>query len=150
MSMDNINKVLVDKINVLKQYDFYQKAPKMLQEEMFAKATLVNLEPDAFFYKRANRCDQVALVGSGSVRVYVVGDTGREITLYHVRPGETCPVNIITAMLNMDAPAMAVIEAQLVAVLLPVKCFHRWISEYAIVRQFIFEAFATRMIDILP
>jgi len=147
--MNNINKTAVDKIDVLNQYAFYRNAPETLQEEIYAQAVIVKLEPDTFFYERANRCEHIALIGSGSVRVYVVGDTGREITLYHVRPGETCPVNVITGLLNMDAPAMAVNEEHLVAVLLPVKRFHRWVSEQEVVRQFIFETFATRMIDIL-
>lgn len=149
MSMNNIRKIVTDKYDVLNQYDFYRNAPKRLQEEIFAQATSVKLEPDTLFYERASRCEHVALIGSGSVRVYVVGDTGREITLYHVKPGETCPVNVITALLNMDTPAMAVVEVKLEAVLLPVKYFHRWISQQEIVRQFVFESFATRMIDIL-
>lgn len=147
--MTNMNKMLIDKSAVLNQYTFYLSAPKSLQEEIFTQATVVRLEPDTLFFERASRCEQVALIGAGSVRVYVVGDTGREITLYHVRPGETCPINVTTVLLGMDTPAMAVIEKPLVAVLLPVRYFKKWVAEQEVVRQFIFESFATRMVDIL-
>lgn len=149
VSVNNIRKTTIGKIDILNKYYFYRKAPKTLQEEICAQARVVNLEADTFFYDRASRCEYVALIGSGNVRVYVVGGTGREITLYHVHPGETCPVNVITALLHMDTPAMAVVETQLEAVLLPVKYFQRWISEQEGVRQFVFESFATRMIDVL-
>ena len=149
MSINNIIKIAANTVNVLEQYDFYQQASRELQDEICLQSKFVKLHADTFFYERASQCEYIALLGSGSVRVYVVGDTGREITLYHVKPGETCPVNVMTALLNMDSPAMAVIEVELEAVLLPIKYFKRWISEYAIIRQFVFESFATRMVDIL-
>ena len=40
---------------------------------------------------------QLAMVASGTVRVYKVGENGREITLYHIEPSESC---VMTALVS--------------------------------------------------
>ena len=134
---------------ILSQYAFYNDAPKSLQDEITANAVSVKLKPKTFFYEKNSQCSHIALVGSGSVRVFIVGDTGREVTLYHVRPGESCPVNILSALLDKNAPAMAIVETPLEAVVLSVDVFRKWISEQPIIRQYVFEALASRLIDVL-
>jgi len=136
------------KLAVLNQYAFFRDAPKSLQDEIINFSVGVKLEPNTFFYEKGQQCEHIALIGSGSVRVFVVGDTGREVTLYHVTAGGTCPVNILSAVLNKDAPALAIVEKPLEAVVLPVAVFSKWIEEHPVIRLFVFEALATRLVDI--
>ena len=47
-----------------------------------------------------NECTGVILVKSGSLRIYMLSEDGKEITLYRVFPGETC---ILSASCVLDA-----------------------------------------------
>jgi len=141
--------IVVNKQNVLKQYGFYRQAAQALQDEIMEYAVSIILEPNTFFFEKGQRCEHIALIGSGSVRVYAVGETGREVTLYRVRPGETCPVNILSSLVDMRSPAIAIVEEPLEAVALPVGMFRKWVSEQSVVQQFVFEGFAYRLSNIL-
>jgi len=136
-------------LEILNQYSFYNKSSKYFQDEIISVALNTKLEKNTYFYKRNWQCNHIALVGSGRVRVFIVGDTGREITLYHVQPGDTCPINILSAMLNKSTPAIAVVEEPLNVVLLPVEIFKKWVKEQSIVQQFVFESLGGRLIDVL-
>jgi CRP/FNR family transcriptional regulator len=137
------------KQEILERYSFYRDAGQRLKSDIERVAMLVQADTGTHFFDRGMSCAQVALVGEGSVRVFISSESGREITLYRVNPGETCPVNLLTTMLARVAPATAVIESPLTAVALPSDIFRRWVSEEPGIRQFVFEAIAIRMVDIL-
>jgi len=139
----------VNKLNVLQKYGFYRQATQSLQDEIMSYGISVKLEPNSYFFEKGQHCEHIALIGSGSVRVYCVGETGREVTLYRVQPGESCPMNILSSLVDMRSPAIAIVETPLEAVVLPVCIFRKWVSEHAIVQQFVFEGFAKRLSNML-
>lgn len=134
---------------ILEKYAFFRNGGPTLQAGIERVASVVHVEPGSRFFEIGQPCAQVALVGQGSVRVFLASESGREVTLYHVAPGETCPVNLLCALLGRPAPATALIEERLSAVLLPTEAFRRWVAEEPVVRQFVFEAIAIRLVDIL-
>ena len=135
---------------VLEHYSFYREASKTLQNEIMNNAGITKLEPNTFFYEKDGQCSHIVLIGTGSVRVFVVGETGgREVTLYHVRPGESCPVNILSALLDMGAPAVAIVEEPLEAVVLPASIFRKWVEDHPVIQKFVFQALASRLVDLL-
>ena len=93
--------------------------------------------------------DQFGLVGSGSIRVYRVGESGREITIYHVRAGETCLVNLLSVFLNRETCASAQAEGAVTAVLLPGDVVRAWIRSSGTFRAFAFDAMGHRLIDVM-
>ena len=147
--MNSTNKAVSDKIDILNKYYFFANASKDLQSDIHNQSIMIYRNPGALFYQKTDHRKHILLIGSGSLRVYVVGDTGREITLYHVCAGETCPINALAALQNLNTPATAVVESGLSAVLLPTHCFQRWLSEQELVRKFVLETFATRLVEIL-
>lgn len=134
---------------ILASYAFFRDASAALQADIEAAATVVQVAPGARFFDVGLSCPNIALIGRGSVRVFLAGESGREITLYHVEPGQTCPVNLLSALLGRPAPATAVIEEPLAAVLLPTERFRQWVAGEPVVRQFVLDAVAIRLVDIL-
>jgi CRP/FNR family transcriptional regulator, anaerobic regulatory protein len=134
---------------ILERYAFYRNGEPALQADIERAANVVHVEPGSRFFDVGQSCAQVALVGQGSVRVFLESESGREITLYHVAPGETCPVNLLCVLLGRPAPATALVEERLSAALLPTEIFRRWVAEEPVVRQFVLEAVAIRLVDIL-
>jgi CRP/FNR family transcriptional regulator len=137
------------KKEILERYSFFRDAGYSLQLEILSNANTAVLKPGVYFFQPGSQVNQFALVGSGSVRVFVVSEGGREVTLYRVRPGESCPINILSILLNRKAPAIAIVESLLHAVVIDSVCLRKWVSEYSVFRQYVFETFASRMVDVL-
>lgn len=143
------SQVVPTKLQTLGMYRFYRDAPARLQKEIARAALLIRLKPGTYFYHRGGFCKQITLIGAGSMRVFVTGESGHEVTLYHAGGGETCVLNLMCAMRGMRAPAAARVEGPLHGVALPVANFREWVDQHEIVRDFLFEAYAARMVDIV-
>ena len=137
------------KLQILDMYRFYREAPGNLQKEIAAAALVTRLKPGTYFYHRGGFCQHINLIGAGGMRVFVTGESGHEVTLYHAGRGETCVLNIMCAMRGIRAPAAARVERPLHGVALPAVNFREWVEQHDIVRDFLFEAYATRMVGIV-
>lgn len=137
------------KTEILERYRFFRDASASLQREIMSHANTVVLKPDVCFFQQGAQINQLALLGSGSVRVFVGSEFGREVTLYHIHPGDSCPINMLSILLNTKAPAVAMVESLLHAVVIDSGYFRKWVSEHDVVRHYVFETFASRMVDVL-
>ena len=87
----------------------------------------------------------IALMLSGNVRVYKIGENGREITLYRFGLGESC-ILTASAILNQQRfPAVALVESEAEAIMIPADTFRDWVRRYDEWRDFIFELLAQRL-----
>jgi CRP/FNR family transcriptional regulator len=134
---------------ILEQYSFFRDAPRRLREEILAHAQTVHMEPGLCVLTAGAPCHQLALVGQGNVRVFITSESGREVTLYTVGPGETCPTNMLCVLIGLSSPAAAQTETAVEAALLPRQAFQRWVADAGVVRQFVFHALAERLVDVL-
>jgi CRP/FNR family transcriptional regulator len=138
----------MDKIEILEKLGFYSLSPPRFRTEIENACTQVNLEEGKVLFLEGDGCQQVGFVGEGSIRVSKIGETGREITLYHVNPGEGCVLNISCAFSDTGYPAMASIEKPTQMVVFPATLFRDWMSKPEI-RSFVFELFSRRLSQVI-
>ena len=79
---------------IVKALPFLQRADAGLVGEFKQAAFLAKITKGKDVFIEGDQCDAIALLISGVVRVYKIGETGREITLYRFGLGESC---ILTA-----------------------------------------------------
>ena len=79
---------------IIKTLPFLQHADPELIREFQQAAFLAKITKGQDVFIEGDHCDAIALLISGVVRVYKIGETGREITLYRFGLGESC---ILTA-----------------------------------------------------
>ncbi|WP_455223387.1 Crp/Fnr family transcriptional regulator [Kaarinaea lacus] len=147
MGPDIFSRELANKQTILNHYSFFRDAADSLQHKILSCATTVILQPKSYFFERGTKVRQVALIGSGSVRVYMIGEGGREITLYHVQAGDACPINILSILLDKVTPAFAIAESTVHAVCISADYFKEWVATHTAIRQYAFETFAERFLD---
>jgi CRP/FNR family transcriptional regulator len=94
-------------------------------------------------------CSHLGLLISGTVRVYKLAETGREITLYRLTPGESCVLTASCIMTGVRFPAVAVSETDLEAILVPAQQVRAWMGESEAWRSFIFSLVSQRLADII-
>lgn len=100
-------------------------------------------------YRQGDACSAIAFVISGDVRVYKIGETGREITLYEIGPGETCILNASCILSDKTYPAYAVTLTETDLMLVPSPAFRRMVAESEHMRRFVFSIMNERMTNVM-
>ncbi|MCX8090803.1 MAG: Crp/Fnr family transcriptional regulator [Verrucomicrobiae bacterium] len=136
-------------LDVLGRFDLFRAADRGWAAEIAASATLVRLRAGALLQRQGVECDQFALLSSGRLRVYRISENGREITLYHVREGEPCLVNMLSVFLREPAAANAQAETPVEAVVFPGAMARAWVQTREAFRHFAFATMGRRLLDVM-
>jgi CRP/FNR family transcriptional regulator, anaerobic regulatory protein len=100
-------------------------------------------------YSEGDSCQVIAFVLSGEIRVYKTGQTGREITLYEIGPGETCILNASCILSGTSYPANAVTVSDVTMLLIPSTDFRRLVDKHEEMRDFIFALLSRRLSGVM-
>lgn len=122
--------------------------PALLQE--FQRAAFFARIPkghDVFI--EGDQVGAIALLISGVVRVYKIGETGREITLYRFGNGESCILTANAILSQKLFPAVATVEHEAEAVMIPADTFRDWVRRYDLWREFVFELLSQRLSSVM-
>lgn len=128
---------------------FFARAPQDLLAAVSEAASVVRLAAGAYFLREGDSCDHFAVLVSGRMRVFKLAESGHEITLYHVGPGEACPLNVSCILSDRAVPAMAQVEEEVEALTIPAGAFRRLIAEHESLRASVFTMFAGRMTEVM-
>ena len=93
--------------------------------------------------------DAIALLISGVVRVYKIGETGREITLYRFGNGESCILTANAILSQTNFPAVATVEKEAEAVMIPAATFRDWVRRSDLWREFVFDLLSQRLSTVM-
>ena len=107
------------KRDIIDQHHFFSGASESERQKIAESAALVHIPEGKCVFSTGAGQDAVALLGSGKIRVFIVSETGREITLYYVEPGESCPTNLMCSLFDRPSPAEAVPVEPCEALLIP-------------------------------
>jgi CRP/FNR family transcriptional regulator len=120
-----------------------------LLSEFQQAATFTRIPAGQDVFVEGDRVDAIALLLSGVVRVYKIGETGREITLYRFGNGESCilPANAILSQQNF--PAVATVEKAAEAIMIPAGTFRDWVRRFDLWRAFVFELLSQRLASVM-
>ncbi|MBK8504566.1 MAG: Crp/Fnr family transcriptional regulator [Saprospiraceae bacterium] len=91
----------------------------------------------------------VPLVLSGSLKVLRNDDTGREILLYYVRPGECCAMTLSSSLKRESSLVRAIAQTDVTGLLLPVRAVLDFRVLYPGWNDFVVQAFAQRFDEII-
>jgi CRP/FNR family transcriptional regulator, anaerobic regulatory protein len=134
--------------------EFGQLFPRFRQqpELMTQLLSLARRQPfpvGTHLYWEGDSCTGIAFLLSGSVRVYKSGETGREITLYEIGPGETCILNASCILGDNAYPANAVTISAGELVLIPALDFRRLLEDHEGLRSFVFSLLSERFGEVI-
>jgi len=147
MEQDNTRDVRVKRF--LDIFPGFRQAPGDLTEKLVVSSRLQSFPAGQTLYLEGDRCSHIAFVLSGEIRVFKPGETGREITLYFIEPGETCILNASCIMGDMPYPANAVSNSAGEMLLLPGAAFRELIDAYDLMRTFVFSILSRRLATVM-
>lgn len=100
-------------------------------------------------FLEGDQVEAIALLISGVVRVYKVGETGREITLYRFGNGSSCILTANAILSQRTFPAIATVEQDAEAVMIPSGQFREWVRRYDPWRDFVFDLLSQRLSSVM-
>ncbi len=121
---------------------------KLLQE--FSRLVRIQMIPaGTTVFWEGDVCHSLAVLLSGSVRVFKAGENGREITLYRFGPGGGCILTASCIMNDGNFPAIAQVEEEAEAVIIPANVLRDWVNRFYSWRQFVLGLLAQRLADVI-
>ena len=126
-----------------------RRADSRLMREFQAATFLARIPAGRDVFVEGDRADAIALLISGVVRVYKIGENGREITLYRFGLGQSCILTANAILSRQAFPAIATVEQDAEAVMIPAESFREWIRRYDLWRDFVFDLLGQRLVSVL-
>lgn len=130
-------------------FQFLQRCTPQLRAELAARTVPARLGAGETICRQGTTCGHLALVLSGSARVFKLGESGREITLYRVGPGESCVLTASCILSHRPFPAFAKCETSLEGLLVSGADLIRWLELSPAWRDYVFGLIASRLADVI-
>ncbi len=90
-------------------------------------------------YRQGQTCNNYLMCIEGQTRVFKTSESGREILLYQVGPGETCVLTTSCLMAGSAFPAESTAETDVLLAALPSSAFHRLMGSSPRFRKFVLD-----------
>jgi CRP/FNR family transcriptional regulator len=134
---------------LLVRVPFLAQAPPALRRAFERSAGVVRLETGEYFLREGDSCEHFAVLVSGRIRVFKLAESGHEITVYSVGPGEACPLNASCILASRPAPATAMVVEPVEAIVIPGRTFRAMIGEHEALRSFVLLMLSTRLSEVM-
>lgn len=117
--------------------------------EIETHGVILTLDAGQYVCWEGDSCGYLPFVIDGLVRIYKVSESGRELTLYRIHPGESCILTVSCILNNKQFPANAVVEEPVRAIGVPAKVVADWTNRHEVWRRFVFGMMSSRLDSII-
>ena len=122
--------------------------PAIIQAfQQAAFITRISAGKDVF--NEGDDVEAIALMISGVVRVYKIGETGREITLYRFGLGHSCILTANAILTRQSLPAIATVEREVEEVMIPANTFCECLRRSDLWRAFVYDLLSQRLVSMM-
>ncbi len=131
------------------KFPIFRKSPDGLIREIVFSSRHQGFKQGSALYSEGDECRGLGLFLSGEVRVFKRSESGREITLYEIFPGELCILNASSILSKKSYPAYAVASTNGEMLFLPENIFLKLVAHYEDFRSLVFSIFSRRLSSII-
>jgi CRP/FNR family transcriptional regulator len=121
----------------------------VFEKEILANTQIIRLEPGQFAFRSGDNCTAYLVLLNGSVRVQLMSDEGREITLYRIGSGNSCILTTSCLLSHEDYPAEAIAESAVEAIAISQKLFQTALDKFPRFREHVFDGFSNRLTNVI-
>ena len=146
------NQVLLKKDMTEEQiYTFLKKifTNNLLAKEITAHSLFQNIEAKQSILKEGYYVKVVPLVITGRIKVIRRDDSGKELLLYYIEPGESCALSIAAGLNHNKSVVYAETEQETAMLAIPVSKMEAWIPNHPQFNAFISSTFQQRFNELV-
>lgn len=126
-------------------FPFLANTTPQTKEVFCRQSEHLKLSAGQFICLEGDVCQHLALVLSGTARVYKMGNSGREITLYRIEAGESCILTASCILSQQKFPAFAVAETAVEAIGISASHLRDWMTQDPTWQGYIFGLLSQRL-----
>jgi CRP/FNR family transcriptional regulator len=123
--------------------------PAALEQEVAHNLRVMKVPAGTHVFSERDPCTGFPIVLSGRVRVSKALESGRELALYEVTPGESCVISTSCMLGSAPYGARGECATDAEIALLPRNTFDRLIAEHRPFREEVLQVFADRILQLM-
>ena len=127
----------IEKDRFLKIFPFFENASQSLVGNILSLSRHMKLPGKMLVKLEGDQCQDFVLMLSGEKRIFKMGASAREITLYEIGSGDICVLNASCILSNTRLPANAATTCETEVLLLPAQHFLDMTAKYEEMRTFV-------------
>lgn len=127
------------KYELLKNYPFLKDLEKEVLELFLSRIIVNNYEVGQNVFSNNVSCIGFSFILEGKLRIYKLGDDGKEITLYRISKGDSCFNTILCALTDSEEKSFADVEENAMIAILPMDLFKRYLVNNSVFFKYIFK-----------
>jgi CRP/FNR family transcriptional regulator len=120
-----------------------------LIEEINDIGLLIEVAEGHDLIKPGQYIKSMPLLLSGSIKIMRPDADGDELLLYYLEKGDTCAMTMTCCLGNTKSEIHAVTETPAKLLMIPIAKMEEWSSKYKTWRNFVFNSYHTRMVELL-
>lgn len=129
---------------------FYSLFPFLLDTPSLSEdIAVVRLNAGICAFAAGSASTSIPLLVEGSIKVLKISESGREILLYRIKPGETCVIMLSSALGDIPYPATAIVEQDAQVLMIPNELYKKWLQQLPSVRNFTYQNLALRLSSVM-
>ncbi len=128
---------------------FWDKLNRMQQDRLADTAAVRRFKPGESFHRGSETCSGLYIVLSGHVRVYLLSESGREITLYRLFERDICLFSASCMMSDVQFDVYVQAEGETDAILIPTAVYEWLMDESVHVARYTNSLMASRFSDVM-
>ena len=127
------------KYELLKNYPFLKDLDKEILELFLSRIIINNYEVGDNVFRNNVSCIGLSFILEGKLRIYKLGEDGKEITLYRICKGDSCFNTVLCALTDSEEKSFADVEENAVIAILPMDLFKKYLLNNNIFLKYIFK-----------
>ena len=117
--------------------------------QTLTRIDMAELSRGEHLFRDGEQCRHYVLMVEGLIRVSRISDTGREIVVYRIKPGQTCLLSASILLSGAEYPTDAIAEVDSFLVLISAKDFQMAFERSLGFRQFVCAQMGWRIIELV-
>jgi len=130
-------------------FPFWQHLSSNEQEGLCNNLTQVTYKKGEHVHSGNNDCNGVMFLKQGHLRVFMLSDEGREITIYRMFKGDTCMLSASCVLSNITFDVFIDAEDNSEVLMLNSKFFDKLLNENIYVENYTYKLMAKRFSDVM-
>lgn len=122
---------------------------KSIIETHAIKVSEVNFASKTVLFKPGDNCQAFLILSTGAIRVEMTAKSGRDVTLYRIKPSESCILTTSALLNNEQYYAQGVAESDVSAIAISINDFHEAIRHSSEFSRYVLTAYASRLSSII-
>lgn len=121
---------------------------KELKEEI-ALLPIIELKTNSVVLIENTYVKNIPILLEGSIKVRKTDESGKEIILYQIYPGESCILSIISCLNDKQCNAEAFVEKTSKLIMVPASKVKLWMEKYSSWKQYVFNHYYDKFDELI-